>query len=121
MLEDAAIIDPVAMARLDRLGGTKFVLKMIDLFSTDAPVRLAAAQSAEQAGNWKGVGEAAHSLKSSAGNFGAHTLGAIAAKLEECAVEGRNEAIPALMRQLETALPAALQLLQLKREALLAP
>jgi len=82
-------IDPTGLARLHRLGGPAFVENMIDLFFREIPVRLAAARKGEQTGDLRAVCAAAHSIKSSAMNFGAISLNAIAEKLE-AAMDANN-------------------------------
>ena len=104
---DNTDVDPSALARLRRMGGPEFVVKMIDLFIEEIPSRLAAARQGEQVGNWTAVADGAHSIKSSAMNFGAQTLSEIALKIEMDARAGKTAEIPTLLRKLEQAYQTA--------------
>ena len=79
-------INPAAIERLFKLGGQKFTLDMIDLFGSYGAKKLAEARSAWQAGSLKALAEAAHPLKSSAGNVGAVRVQELAAQVEASAL-----------------------------------
>jgi len=82
-MDEAGMIDPVAIERLKRLGGSAFVLKMLELFRSYGAEKLAAAQRAQSEGNRTGVADAVHPLRSSAGNVGAQRVQVIAQQIEE--------------------------------------
>jgi HPt (histidine-containing phosphotransfer) domain-containing protein len=72
--------DPAAIALLRRVGKDALVARMVGMFVTNAPARLAAIQAALDTGDADGLVRAAHSLKSSAGQLGAvHLQGMLAA------------------------------------------
>ena len=102
-MSDYIGIDPEALARLERMGGPDFVKKMITLFLEEAPERLAAARQGEQSGDHTAVADAAHSLKSSAQNFGASKLSSIAEEIEMLARANHLENLPTLLHDLEQA------------------
>ena len=99
-MSDHADLDPGGLARLHRLGGADFVREMIDLFLVEAVQRLGEARAGESAHDWRAVGEAAHSIKSSAHNFGASGLARAAGQIEMMAHSGEVERIPALLDDL---------------------
>lgn len=100
-------LDPAAMERLQRLGGRAFVVKMIDLFASYGGEKLAAANSALQAGNLNGIADAVHPIKSSAGNIGAKRVQALAQQIEQLARQSQGEALPQLLDELDAAFVAA--------------
>jgi HPt (histidine-containing phosphotransfer) domain-containing protein len=69
--------------------GREFVVHLIDTFLTDAPKRLAALGSAYTAGDIDNFRRAAHTLKSSSGQIGAHSYAETAKIVEMAAREGR--------------------------------
>jgi len=102
-MSDFTGIDPEGLARLNKIGGPGFVRKMIDLFLDDAPKRLSAARNAERAGDLATIAEAAHSLKSSAGNFGAERLALTAQKIEFLTRANSSENLSRLLSDLDQA------------------
>jgi len=110
--------DSKGLARLRKLGGPDFVCQMIDLFLEEAPERLAAARSAASAGNLIAVSDAAHSLKSSALNFGATALGGIAGKIELQTRANQGQNVPELLSEMEDAYAATIVWLKNERDAL---
>ena len=117
-MNDYTGIDPKGLARLNKIGGPLFVKKMIDLFLEEAPDRLTAARRGEQAGDLIAVAEAAHSLKSSAQNFGAGRLSGIAGEIELRARANRREDLSTLLSESETAYNIAKVWLERERDAL---
>lgn len=109
-------IDPNGLVRLNKLGGPAFVTKMIDLFLTEAPARMASAHQAAAEGNLPEVAHAAHSLKSSAYNFGAVELSTIAEKLELQIGAGKCEDLPGQLVRLESAFGVTKTWLEGQRE-----
>jgi len=91
---------------LQRLGGDEFVGKMIDLFLGYTAEKLAGAQQAQTAGNWVGVADAVHPIKSSAGNVGARRVQELAAQIEQLGRQSQGGTLPGLIAELETAFAA---------------
>jgi HPt (histidine-containing phosphotransfer) domain-containing protein len=117
-MSDYTGVDPRGLARLQKIGGPLFVRKMIDLFLEEAPDRLAAARRGEQAGDLVAVGDAAHSLKSSAQNFGAGRLSRIAGDIELRARANGCENLSTLLGEMEAAYSTAKAWLESERDAL---
>ena len=117
-MSDYEGIDPAGLQRLNRMGGPAFIRKMIDLFLEEAPERLTAARRAEEAGDLVALAAAAHSLKSSAQNFGASRLSNVAAKIEAQARANRVENLSTLLSDLEDAYSAVTAWLKGEREGL---
>jgi HPt (histidine-containing phosphotransfer) domain-containing protein len=119
MHEDSPQLDPQALQRLEQLGGTAFVIKMIDLFNSYAGEKVAAARQACAAGALAGVEKAVHPIKSSAGNVGACRVQALAEQLEQSARQGQANAVEGLLRELELAFTAARDALEQQKQTLL--
>ena len=100
-MDDLTGIDPQGLVRLNKIGGPAFVIKMIDLFLEEIPERLSAARKGEQAADLHAVAEAAHSMKSSAYNFGAENLARLAQKIEGMARSNNCENLPELLDDLD--------------------
>ena len=115
-MSDFIGIDPEGLARLNKIGGPGFVRKMIDLFLDDAPKRLRAARNGERAGDLGAIADATHSLKSSAGNFGADRLARTAEKLELLTRSNRSENLSSLLNDLEEAFAATKAWLESEKE-----
>ena len=96
-------LDASAVERLKRLGGTAFVVKMVDLFGSYGGEKLRAARAALETGNCVGVADAVHPIKSSAGNVGAKNVQALAQQIEQLARASNQEALPPLLADLEQA------------------
>lgn len=94
-------LDGGALARLDRIGGSEFVVEMIDLFLENAPRRLKAARDGFEGGDVPTLHRAVHSLKSTAANLGARALQETAEEAEARANEEDMEAIPPLLDDLD--------------------
>ncbi|MBI1387263.1 MAG: hypothetical protein GC154_02295 [bacterium] len=84
-------LDRSAITRIEQVGGAELVVKMIHLFSANAPDKLNKAKEARESGDLKALSEAAHSIKSSSGNFGASDLFKKAELVERLARE-QNQA-----------------------------
>jgi len=110
------LLDPAAMERLYRLGGPKLVGKMINAFLSGARTRLAGAAAGLATGDLAPVRFAMHSLRGTAGNFGASTVPSLAQGLETAAVAGDMEAVVSGMPALEAAFAALADRLLLERE-----
>ena len=102
MSEDE-ILDPTAVARLRRLGGDEFVGKMIAIFLSFVPQKLAAARAGLVAGDLKAVGDAVHPLKSSAGGIGARVMFELAGRMERLAMQHQPDTLPGLLDELDAA------------------
>ena len=81
------ILDPSAIERLSRIGGNRLVHAMVDSFLENGAARIQSAREAAAARDAQGVSDAAHALKSSAGNLGATTLQMTAQKVERESLE----------------------------------
>ena len=110
------LLDPAAMERLYRLGGPKLVGKMIDAFLSGARTRLAEAAAGLATGDLAPLAFAMHSLRGTAGNFGAATVQSLAGGLERAAAAGDREAAVSGMPALEAAFAALADRLALERE-----
>lgn len=94
-----ATLDRAALERLRRLGGERLLREMVQLFLQLGPERMASATS----GSLEAAERACHSLKSSAGNLGAHALQAAAGGAEDAAAARDASAFAAALPALETA------------------
>lgn len=63
-------------------GTTNLLVELIKMYNTAAPEKLAKMQSAFREKNYKGLGDVAHSLKSSSGNLGAMSVHKMCQELE---------------------------------------
>lgn len=92
---------------IQRVGGAKLVAKMAALFNANAPARLHAIESALSEGNTALCMNAAHSLKSSAGQLGAVRLQDICESIETaCNSENLSKArslLPAVRQEVPDA------------------
>jgi CheY-like chemotaxis protein len=96
-------LNPKSLERLHSLGGTKLVRNVVQIFLTHVPARIETARQSLQSGDLKGVERAVHSVKSSAGNVGAETLGELSGRIEQLAEEQKGESIGGLLLELESA------------------
>lgn len=102
------VLDPAAAARLRRLGGDRLLREMTELFLQLGEERLAAAGS----GDRQEAERACHSLKSSAGNLGAHVLQQAAAQAEQTAAGDDRAAHDMALARLADAYGAAARALR---------
>jgi len=91
-------VDPEALVRLERFGGSKLLREMIALFLEIAPERLAAAEAAVAEGDAEGVEGALHSLKSSSAQLGALKLSRLS---EQGEVLARSALVTSITELLE--------------------
>lgn len=87
-----AVLDPAVIAELRSLDpgpGDALLRELVQIFVHDTPPRLAEMARSLQAGDAAGFGRAAHSIKGSAANLGAHGLHAAADDAERCARTGQ--------------------------------
>jgi HPt (histidine-containing phosphotransfer) domain-containing protein len=111
--------DPVDRAHLERLAtrfGSHFLLEIIDLFITQGRDRIATAEHGVAAGDVKPIIDAAHALKSSAGNLGAGPLGKCAAEIERRGAAGASvDTLAPMVPALVDAFAAACAVLETTR------
>jgi two-component system sensor histidine kinase/response regulator len=113
------IIDTAAIERLKRLGGIKFTADMIDMFNNYGAKKMVEARQAQQLGDLKTLAAAAHPLKSSAGNIGAHRVQELAGQVEQTATEQKGDEAAALLTDLEAAFAAAAKALEAEKSKLM--
>jgi len=97
-----SLIDANTLTRLNDLGGSDLIVKMIELFSEHAPKRLQAALEGAEKGDCTAVERAVHSLKSSAANLGALSLQQLASQIEALALQNDMAAITPLISELQS-------------------
>lgn len=110
-----------AIERLLKLGGPKFTLEMIELFRSYGGKKIAEALEARQTGDLLALAEAAHPLKSSAGNVGAIRVQELAAQVESSARELQAELAGARLDELEHAFGEAILFLESEKVRLAKP
>lgn len=119
-MDESPNLDPAALQRLRRLGDAAFVCKMIDLFLDYSARKLIEARTAQAAGNSRGVEQAVHPIKSSAGNVGACRVQELALRLELLAHQGQDQTLAASLTELEHAFAAVKPELEARKKALAA-
>jgi HPt (histidine-containing phosphotransfer) domain-containing protein len=102
-MSDISELDSAALARLDALGGPGFAKRIIGIFLTECPRRLAHARDAIARRDSHALADAAHAMISSAGNVGAIRLAAFARETEAEAERGRWDLLPGRVERLEEA------------------
>ena len=110
------VLEPTAIARLQRIGGTRLVRQLIEMYVALGPERIAALRDGVASSDAQRVERAAHTLKSTAGNLGAVQLQHTAQSLETAAAEGTVD--PALAALCETQYHDAVAALQRALEEL---
>jgi len=90
-----------AARRLRRFGGERLVKDMSAIFVEDVPVRLAVAREGLGSGDHRAVEYAAHSMKSSCGQFGAAEMQRLCAAAERLAQRGELDNVPPVLDALE--------------------
>jgi len=78
-------IDPGVIEGLRELGGTEdpgLLVELIDLYLSDAPLRMAEIEQSFASGDWPLLERAAHTLKSASANIGALGLSELCKELE---------------------------------------
>lgn len=113
--------DPAAIERLIRLGGEKFAAEMIDLFGSYGAKKMAEARQSQQSGKLPALAEAAHPLKSSAGNVGAVRVQKLAAQVESSARAQDAGMAGAQLDELERAFAEARTFLEAQKARLAKP
>jgi HPt (histidine-containing phosphotransfer) domain-containing protein len=104
----SADLDPTALARLERLGGSPLATRMVDLFLREAPPKVAALRAALNARDADAVAYWAHGLIPGSSNLGATRLSDLVRQIEAAALAGRWEPLPVLVDTLEPAFEAVI-------------
>ena len=87
-VSEPPVLDGVALERLRRIGGASLVRRMVELYLANGPERVRSLREGAAAGDVARVEQAAHTMKSSAGNLGAVRLQRTAEALEASAGRG---------------------------------
>ena len=99
-------VDPNALENLRRFGGDALLNQLVTLFRDQVRVRHAAMVAAVQARDTVAARQAAHALKSSAGQVGATGMSELCARIERAALESEMTTITALVAEFDTVIPA---------------
>lgn len=108
------VLDPGALEQLraiQRPGRPDIVARVIALFRIEAPKQLETIESAVISGAFAEMHHAAHSLKSSAANIGAHELRDACEKIERGIVDQDFDLARARAQELRDLLPPVLKAL----------
>lgn len=106
-MTDLPLVDPTQMERLKEWGGEDLQKKMIELFLTHAAERLDQIREGVRTGVAGRAETGAHTLKSSAGNVGAHRVQNLAQEVETLAEAGKLDGVENLLPTLEEEFQAA--------------
>lgn len=98
---DDAVAARAAVERLRRFGGERLLRDMGAIFLDALPEGLATARRALAEGDAAGVGQVAHSLKSSAGQMGAVVVERLCQAMEAASRTGDLPALAALLGEAE--------------------
>jgi HPt (histidine-containing phosphotransfer) domain-containing protein len=107
--------DRKALDRLEKLGGSELMARVIDQFLDKVPQRMEAACDRGRAGDLSAVEQAIHSIRSAAGNVGATEVSDFAGKIERLAVAGAKDLVLPLLCQLDDVLGHAVSWLKQER------
>ena len=97
-------LDPAKVQELEKVGGSDFLVQIIELFLANAPARLEELRAALASGQADAASRAAHSLRGSAANIGARTLS------DMCAVAETSAQLGDLAKAADAAAAAAVEL-----------
>ena len=100
-------LDKTALDRLERLGGSELITRVIDQFLEKMPQRMEAACDRGKAGDLKALTSAISSIKAAAGNVGATDVRDMADRIERLAVQGAKDLIFPLLCHLDDMLGQA--------------
>jgi HPt (histidine-containing phosphotransfer) domain-containing protein len=89
--------DKKALDRLERLGGSALIARVIDQFLEKVPQRMEAACDCGKAGDLMALGRAINSIKSAASNVGATEVRDMADRIERLAVQGAKDIVLPLL------------------------
>lgn len=111
--------NPAALDMLRRLGNGQLLVRMIDIFLSKSPERIAAAHAALQADDMPALELAVHSMKSSAAQLGGAQLQRTSAAAERAAMAGDRAALATYLEAIDTEFAALrVWLEQIKANAL---
>jgi len=82
-------------------GDIEFLKKLVEVFSSEYPEKLARIPRAIKGKDFKTISETAHSLKGSSGNLGLTRVYELSSEIERFAKEEKTEDIEKLYRELE--------------------
>ncbi|MBT9588852.1 response regulator, partial [bacterium] len=108
-------LDPAGLSNLRQVaefGGPEALQSLLAMIGDDLPKMVVDIESALAAQDWPALSAAAHMLRGSAGNFGAHRLATLCAQLETQAKEARVEGLAELVKPLSHELTVAQQALR---------
>lgn len=115
------MINQEVFDRLFEIGGTPLAQRVIDLFFTHTPEKIASVEQSFEQGDLKTLERAAHSIKSSAANLGLEELREVSAELERAAHRGEADACARLVPELLACRTAAENALRIKQKELESP
>lgn len=95
-----SLLDPEALSRLKRMGGTKLVRRMVGLFMQHAGKHVESLRTTRGCASHSQVKMAAHSLKTSAGILGARRLLQVATDTESAATNEETKRVRVLTAEL---------------------
>ena len=103
MMSEPPVLDPSVIDALRSLtppGEPDVLAEVLQMFLTEVPPRIERLRNAWTAGNIEEVHRAAHSIKGSAGNIGAHAMHAVCKQLDEQGRAGNLDGAGHLIDQL---------------------
>jgi len=109
-------LDKSALVNLYNIGGKDFLLRMIDNFLNNTPLRVQAAKDSLKRRDWKAVHLVAHSLKASAANVGTTQVRELSERIEEMASLELDRDLGEAINLLEDVLLDALRSLRGERD-----
>ena len=100
-------VDPKALENLRRFGGDALLKQLVMLFRDQVRIRHGAMVAAVQARDALAARQAAHALKSSAGQVGATGMQELCQRIERAAMEGGDMTnIAAMVEEFDAVIPA---------------
>jgi HPt (histidine-containing phosphotransfer) domain-containing protein len=106
-MSDIPLVDPAQLDRLREWGGPELQKKMIELFLSHGQERLDQIREGVSTQVFEKAETGAHTLKSSAGNVGAHRVQGLAQEAELMAEDEDMAKLEGLLSELETEFEAA--------------
>jgi signal transduction histidine kinase/CheY-like chemotaxis protein/HPt (histidine-containing phosphotransfer) domain-containing protein len=109
---DLEVIDPAGLGNLrdvQEFGGAEAVLDLVETLEGEYTNLITGAQRAHKSGDMDALRIAAHTIKGSAGNFGARRLSTLASTLEERARQGSSDGVAELVASLDEECRRAVQ------------
>ncbi len=114
---EEVVLDPATMEQLRQMkefGGDEAIEELFDLLKLEFPKLLDEIHQSHAAGDLKALSVAAHTLKGSAGNFGAIKLASLCASIEKKTKAGEADGLQELVDPLQAAYEKALQAFKLE-------